>query len=188
MNDAQTELAISSADVVCEAENTMPERSPTGQFLPGHKGIGGRPPGRVSLTGLTRELLEANDQEEARAVVANLLSIAKGAGRDAVAAARILLDRIDGPIATSVELGGSVEFLPKVFLGLDPEKLASGTLDLPEVVEEEPPPLSLPEPLDRVEEREVAEEERDDRDRDPGDEEEEGAIDWLGDRGWHRIG
>ena len=145
--DEQQEQADSSGEVVAEPDTTKPERDEHGRYLPGFSGnLAGRPVERVSLVRLIREVGEANGEAQARKVVENLYKTALGSGRDSVAAAKLIIDRVDGLPSIKIEGQGGAIFLDKVFVGVNPVLAAEGVLSVVEVdYDEDDEPELLPE-------------------------------------------
>jgi hypothetical protein len=75
------------------------------QFKPGYVPPGGRPKGSVSVVKYIKQLLEANEDEQAKKLAqALILQAAKGNG----AALKQILDRVDGPVKQEMEVTGSM--------------------------------------------------------------------------------
>lgn len=108
------------------------------------KGNRANPGGRVKNpeTSMVKILLhrlgEVIGQEEpkpyithADEIVDNLLAMAKAEGPAAMKAIEMIFNRSDGPVRTEISgPGGDPLFLPKAFIGIDPELVAQGTLQL----------------------------------------------------------
>ena len=71
------------------------------QFQPGNTPPGGRPKGSVSVTRYIKQLLEANEDEQAKKLAQSLiLNAAKGNGT----AIKEVMSRVDGPIKQEIEV------------------------------------------------------------------------------------
>ena len=73
---------------------------PSPRFEVGNPGGPGRPKGSVSLTTILKQLIEAKDHAEAKAIVKNTITSAKledGQSR------KMVWDRIDGPVVQKNE-------------------------------------------------------------------------------------
>lgn len=88
-------------------------RNPDGTFKKGHPGGPGNPFAKQSAK-FRAALMGAVTEEDVKAIVANVLAIAKGEdgnakAPDQIAAAKLMLDRVLGPVANTIELGTDTE-------------------------------------------------------------------------------
>jgi len=87
----------------------------------------GRPKGSVSVTHFIKELLKANDYEQAKKLAqATIINAAKGNG----VALRQILDRIDGPVKEQVDVtSGGEKLIVTVHLPVNERNSPADTTD-----------------------------------------------------------
>ena len=107
------------------------------QFKPGESGNpAGRKKGSVSvvkrlLIKLKEDSAKGNGQK-VDDIVDALFDLATSGHKGANQAIRTILDRVDGPVVQRLAgPEGEPLFLPKAFIGIDPEKMREGVLDVP---------------------------------------------------------
>ena len=101
-------------DLTTESSPDSNGRTKTGQFAKDNpyrfeKGKSGNPKGRPSgqsITSVLRRMLD--EQGGANAVAQSMLDLAMKGNRGSVEAARLILDRVEGPVSRKLELDGTV--------------------------------------------------------------------------------